>query len=189
MCIVKIKFNRRRFTLFMKTFLYSLVAALALASSTARADVTVTLTKTHMCCDKCVNTAQKTVSLVDGCSAVADKTEHTVVITAPDGATAQKAVDSLVKAGFYGEMKEDTCKVTADTGAKGEKVQKVTIKGVHLCCPKCVKATHEAISAVPGVTGDTAAKGVESFEVTGDFKDSDVIAALQKAGLTGKVGE
>jgi hypothetical protein len=39
------------------------------------------------------------------------------------------------------------------------------------------------------VTGNTATKGAKSFEVTGDFKDSDVFDALQKAGLTGKVGE
>jgi periplasmic mercuric ion binding protein len=173
--------------MFMKTLLFSVVTALALAAS-ARADVTVTLTKTHMCCDKCVNAAQKTVSMVDGCTGVADKAAHTVVITAPDGATAQKAVDALVKAGFYGEMKEDTTKVIADAGTKGEKVQKLTIKNVHLCCPKCVKVAHEALATVPGVTGDTATKGAESFDVTGDFTDTDAIKALQKAGLTGKVG-
>jgi hypothetical protein len=45
------------------------------------------------------------------------------------------------------------------------------------------------LKAVPGVTGNDAAKGVSVFTVTGDFVDSDVFAALQKAGLTGKVGQ
>jgi copper chaperone CopZ len=171
----------------MKTFLFSLVAALAFAPVMRAADVTVTLSKTHMCCDKCVKAAQKTVAMVDGCSAVADKTEHTVVITAPDGATAQKAMDALVKAGFYGECKDESCKVTSDTGAKGEQVKTLKIKDIHLCCPSCVKAVNKALADVSGVTGNTATKGAESFEVTGDFKDSDVFAALQKAGLTGKV--
>ena len=44
-------------------------------------------------------------------------------------------------------------------------------------------------TGVSGVTGDTAAKGAESFTVTGDFNDADVFAALQKAGLTGKAGD
>jgi len=171
----------------MKTFLFSLVAALVLAPMVRAADVTVTISKTHMCCDKCVNIAQKTVAMVDGCTAVADKTAHTVVITAPDAATAQKAIDGLVKAGFYGECKDESCKVATETGAKGEQVKTLKVKGVHLCCPKCVKAVHEAVGAVSGVTGDTATKGAESFEVTGDFKDSEVFDALQKAGLTGKV--
>jgi hypothetical protein len=42
---------------------------------------------------------------------------------------------------------------------------------------------------VPGVTGENSEKGAKSFVVTGDFTDSDVFAALQKAGLTGKAGE
>jgi periplasmic mercuric ion binding protein len=173
----------------MKSLLFSLVALLALAPLTRAADVTVTLSKVHMCCGKCVNIAQKTVALVDGASAVADKTNQTVVITASDLATAQKAVDALINAGFFGECKDEGIKINADTGAKGDKVQTLKVKGVHLCCPSCVKAVNKALKDVPGVTGNTAAKGVEVFEVTGDFKDSDVFDALQKAGLTGTVGQ
>jgi periplasmic mercuric ion binding protein len=173
----------------MKSLLFSLVTVLALAPVARAADVTVTISKIHMCCDKCVTLSQKTVASVDGATAVADKTEHTIVITAPDTATAQKATDALIKAGFWGESKDEGGKIASDTGAKDAKVQTLKVKGVHLCCPKCVKAVHEAVGAVPGVTGDTATKGAESFEVTGDFKDSEVFAALQKAGLTGKVGE
>jgi hypothetical protein len=39
------------------------------------------------------------------------------------------------------------------------------------------------------VKGNTAAKGAESFEVTGDFKGKDVFAALNNAGLSGKAGK
>jgi copper chaperone CopZ len=172
----------------MKSLLFSLVAALAL-SPLAHADVTVTMSKVHMCCGSCVKGAQKTVATVEGATGVADQTNRTVVITAPDIATAQKAVDALIKAGFYGESKDEGIKIATETGAKGEKVQTLKIKGVHLCCPKCVKAVGKALEDVPGVTGNTAVKNAESFDVTGDFKDSDVFDALQKAGLTGKVGE
>ena len=173
----------------MKSLLFGLVAALALVPVARGEDVTVKLSKVHMCCHKCVDGAQKTVALVDGASAVADSTEGTVVITAHDAATAQKALDALVKAGFYGECKDAGYKVKAETGAKGEKMQTLTVSGVHLCCPSCVKAVNKILADVPGVTGNTAAKGVDSFKVTGDFKDSDVFTALQKGGLTGKEGE
>jgi periplasmic mercuric ion binding protein len=173
----------------IKSLLLSFVAVLALAPLSRAADVTVTITNVHLCCQKCVDGANKAVSTVDGATAVPDKTARTIVITAADTATAQKAVDALLKAGFYGGCSDESIKINSDTGAKGEKVQTLKVKGVHMCCPSCVKATKKALVDVPGVTGDTVTKGVTSFEVTGDFKDSDVFDALNKAGLTGKVGE
>ena len=65
-------------------------------------------------------------------------------------------------------------------------VQSIKIENVHLCCGKCVKAVNEVLATVPGVTGNTAAKGATSFEVTGNFNDKAVFDALQKAGLTGQ---
>jgi copper chaperone CopZ len=164
----------------------SIVAVFALATVT-RADVTVKLNNVHMCCDSCVKGANKAVATVDGAKAVISKEDRTVEITAPDTATAQKVVDALTTAGFFGDSSDASIKVDSSTGAKGAKVQTVTVKGVHLCCPKCVKAVHKAVMDVPGVTGENSTKGAESFTVTGDFNDSDLMMALQKAGLTGKV--
>ena len=45
----------------------------------------------------------------------------------------------------------------------------------------------EALGTVAGVKANTAAKGVTTFEVTGDFNDQEVFDALQKTGLIGKV--
>ena len=172
----------------MKSLLFSIVALFALAPLT-RADVTVKITDVHLCCDSCVKAADKVVSSVDGAKAIIDKAARSIEITAPDTATAQKVADALVKAGFFGTSSDANVKIDASTGAKGAKVQTLTVKGVHLCCPKCVKAVHNAVTGVPGVTADTATKGAESFTVTGDFNDADVFTALQKAGLTGKAGE
>jgi copper chaperone CopZ len=66
-------------------------------------------------------------------------------------------------------------------------VQSLKVKGVHLCCGKCVSTVKEALGTVAGVTGNTAIKNAKSFEVTGDFTDKDVFVALEKAGLSGKV--
>jgi copper chaperone CopZ len=170
----------------MKSFLLSLVAVFALAQL-AQADCTVKLSKVHLCCGKCVAGAKKTAATVDGVTADVDSTNKTIVLVAADTATAQKAVDALTKAGFFGISDNADVKVDASTGAAGSKVQTLKVQGVHLCCPKCVTAVHGALSKVPGVTGDNAEKGAESFVVTGDFTDADVFTALQKAGLTGKV--
>jgi len=173
----------------MKSMLLSLVVVLALAPLTRADDVTVTISKVHLCCDKCVKAVNKVVAKVDGVTVIPDKTAHTIVLTAANTDTLQKATDALVKAGFFGESSDPNIKISSDTGTKGDKVQKLKVQGVHLCCKSCVKAVNKALEDVPGVTGNTAAPEAESFEVTGDFKDSDVFAALQKAGLTGKVGE
>ena len=61
------------------------------------------------------------------------------------------------------------------------------LEGVHLCCGKCVSTVDKAVKSVSGVKEHTAAKNAKSFEVTGDFKDQDVVDALQKAGLSGRV--
>jgi hypothetical protein len=80
-------------------------------------------------------------------------------------------------------------KLANETGAKGEKVKSLKMEGVHLCCGKCVKAVDKATASVSGVKAHTATKGAKSFEVTGDFNDKDLMTALQKEGLTGKIVE
>ncbi|HXD00406.1 MAG TPA: hypothetical protein VN048_13775 [Verrucomicrobiae bacterium] len=171
----------------MKTTLITVAMALALAVSTRAADTTVKISDVHICCKSCVKGANAAVAKVDGATADVSEDDGTVTITAPDTATAQKAVDSLVAAGFYGTSSDPNIKISADTGAKNAKVTTMTITDLHLCCGKCVTAVHKTVTSVPGVTGDTATKGAKSFDVTGDFNDKDVMDALQKAGLTGKV--
>ncbi|MDB6023350.1 MAG: hypothetical protein JWQ04_3207 [Pedosphaera sp.] len=171
----------------MKLLITSIVTAFALVLSARADDVTAKISNVHLCCDKCVKGVDTALAPVSGAKAVCDKDASTVVITAPDKATAQKAADALIAAGYFGSS--DDVKIDASTGAKGEKVQTLKVNGVHLCCGKCVKAVDKAVKSVPGVTGETAAKGAESFEVTGDFNDKDVFDALQKAGLTGKEGK
>jgi copper chaperone CopZ len=173
----------------MKSVFACLFAVGAMLVSASAADVTTKITDVHLCCRSCVTLAQKAVAdKVPGATAVADQEEETITLTGPDNATVQKAADALVKAGFFGKSSNPAIKITSDTGAKGQKVQTLDVSNVHLCCAKCVKAVNEALTAVPGVKETTAAKGAKTFQVKGDFKDSDVFAALQKAGLTGKAG-
>ena len=68
-------------------------------------------------------------------------------------------------------------------------METLKVEGVHLCCGKCVSSVDKAVKSVPDVKEHTARKNAESFEVTGDFNDKEVLDALQKAGPTGKVAK
>ena len=170
----------------MKSIFTSIALVFGLALSACAADVSVTISEVHLCCQSCVKGIAKATANVSGLTAQADQDAGTVTLTGPDTDTVQKGADALVAAGYFGKSSSAAIKINSDTRAKNQKVQSIKIEGLHLCCGKCVKAVNEALGTVPGVTGNTAAKGAKSFEVTGDFNDKDVFDALQKAGLTGQ---
>ena len=170
----------------MNKSILTLVVTAALAAF-AQAETTVKLTGVHLCCNSCVKGADKAVTSVSGATSASDKDGGTVTITAADDATAQKAVDALVAAGYFGKSENPAIKVSAETGAKDAKVSALTVNDVHLCCPKCVKAVNAALGEVKGVASNNAEKGAKTFEIKGDFNPKDVAGSLQKAGLTGKV--
>jgi copper chaperone CopZ len=171
---------------FMKKIYLSLAMASVLAFSASAADVTVTISDVHVCCQSCVKAVAKVIATVPSLSGAGDQDADTITLTGPDTATVQKGADALVAAGFFGKSSDPAIKINAETGAKDQMVQSLKIENVHLCCGKCVKAVNEVLATVPGVTGNTAAKGATSFEVTGNFNDKAVFDGLQKAGLTGQ---
>ena len=173
----------------MKTLLLSIVAAFALTLAATGADSTAKISGVHLCCKGCVTGVEKAVSKVSDAKAEVDQDAGTVTLSGPDAVTVQKAADALVAAGYFGKASEGSIKLANETGAKGEKVKSLKVEGVHLCCGKCVKAVDKATASVSGVKAHTAAKGAKSFEVTGDFNDKDLMTALQKEGLTGKIVE
>ena len=159
------------------------------ASFSAFAESSVKLTGVHLCCASCVKGADKAVATVTGATSETDKDAGSVTIKAADTATVQKAVDALVGAGYFGTASDSQIKVKARSGAKKDNATSIKLTGVHLCCAKCVNAVNDSLSKVTGVKANTAAKGAESFEVTGDFSPKEVVGALNKAGLTGKVAK
>ena len=170
----------------MKKTCLLMTLALAWVASAQAADVSATITDVHICCPSCVKGVAKAVAEVPNLTAKADEDAGTVTLTGPDAATVQKGADALVAGGFFGKCSDPTIKISAATGAKNETVQTLKIEGVHLCCGKCVKGVVTALATVPGLTGNTAAKGAKTFEVTGSFNDQAVFDALQKAGFTGQ---
>lgn len=175
----------------MKLPVLVLVSALglALAPAVAQAESSAKITDVHLCCKSCADGVDKAVAEVPGAKAAVDAEGRTVTLSGPDAATVQKAAKALVAAGYYGKTGDSGVKLDSETGAKNRTVQSMKIEGVHLCCPKCVKAVDKAVKGVPGVKEQTATKGAKSFEVTGDFNEKDVMTALHDAGLTGKTGK
>ena len=173
----------------MKFAAIALALVFACRVSVSAEEVRAKISDVHLCCQNCVNAVQKAVAKVAGAKADVDADAGTVTLTAADKAMAQKAADALVAAGYFGTCENSGVKLMAVCGAKGEKVQSLKIEGVHLCCGKCVKAVDRAVKATAGAKDHTAVKGAKSFEVTGDFNDQELFAALQKQGLTGKVAK
>lgn len=166
------------------TKVLALFAALAFAAS-AHAAETVKLTNVHLCCNSCVKGADAAVKKVDGATAEIDKDAGTVTISAGDKATAQKAVNSLLAAGYFAKSDSSDVKLVANT-ASDAKVSSLKVSGVHLCCKKCVTAVNKAVGSVDGVKGTDAEPKGESFTVSGNFSPKAVLKALNDAGLDGK---
>jgi copper chaperone CopZ len=158
-----------------------------LAARAATADSTVTLSGVHLCCDNCVKGVATAVTPVKGATAVCDKSAGTIVLTAADKGTIQKAVDALTAAGYFGKSSDATVKVDASSGAPDGKVKTLEVTGVHLCCNSCVTAMKDVISKIDGIKTETVKSKATSFTLTGDFDPKSFIAELQKAGLTAKV--
>ena len=157
-------------------------------ASMAFAETTVKLTNVHLCCGSCVKGIEASVGKVKGATVVADKDAGTVTITAPDEATATKAVNAVGKAGYFGKSDSEKAKINA-TKAGDAKVTSLKVTGLHLCCGKCVKAFDAAIKKVDGVTGSNAENKVSEATITGNFSPKAVVAALNEAGLNAEISK
>lgn len=154
------------------------------AASSLFADATATIEKTHLCCSNCVKGVQKAVSSVDGAKVKCDQKAQTITVTASDAETAQKAVDAILAAGYYGKVDGATSK--DDSGAKAGKSQSLVVSGFHNCCKKCMTTLNSTIKKVPGATGEVEAKAT-TVTVTGDFDQSALVQAFNDAGFHVKV--
>jgi len=173
----------------MKITIAFLSFTCALTLAVQAAEVSVKISGVHMCCKGCVTGAEKAIAEVKGVQASVDQDAKTVSITGPDKAAVQKAAVALVAAGYFGKSSDEGIKLGGDTGAKDKTVKTLKIEGVHLCCGKCVTVVDEAVKSVPGVKDHTAVKNAASFEVSGEFNDKQVLEAIRKAGLSGKVAK
>ena len=170
----------------MKLRFASLILVLALAGA-ARAETTVEVKGVHLCCPACVKAVDGILKKVEGVKGVIDREGRTITLTAPDAATAQKALDALAAGGFHGQTGSKELTFKDDSGAAKGKVKTLTVTGVHNCCGQCNAAIKKAIKTVDGVKSDTCKAKEDTFEVTGDFDAQALIKALNDAGYHAKV--
>lgn len=164
------------------------MGAMTLAGA-ALAETKVEVKGVHLCCGSCVKGVASALKKVDGVTPACDRDSETVTITAPDDATAQKALDALAAAGYHGETGSSTLAIKSEENLPKGTAKTLTLTGVHNCCGSCNKAIKAAVKSVDGVKGDTAKPKGTSFEVTGDFNAADVLKALNAAGFHAKVKE
>jgi copper chaperone CopZ len=155
------------------------VVGLAAASYESKVEVK----GVHLCCPGCVKGVAAALKEIDGVKPACDQENSTVTITATDDPTAQKALDALGAAGYFGDTGNPGLVIKQDMTVPAGKVTKLTLSGLHNCCRACNKAIKDAVKKVDGVSGDTAQPKGKSFDVTGSFDAAQVVKALNAAGF------
>ena len=152
-----------------------------------RSEIKVELTGVHLCCQGCVNAANAALRSVEGVNSRCDMENGTIAVMAGDAIAAQKGLDALAFAGFYGNSDNNHLAMKAVSDIPAGKVKSLKVSGIHNCCGPCCVAIREAITTVEGITGDTANPRARSFEVTGDFEAASLVKALNAAGFSAQV--
>jgi len=162
----------------------ALVAALGLllVARAATAETKVTISDTHLCCGQCLKAVDSTLKDMAGVKFKSDQGAKTIEITADNDEAAQKAIDALANAGFYGKLNNDKLKYKPVQSSDAA-VQKLEVSGVHNCCGQCTNTIKKAVTSVSGVSGTDVKAKETSFAVEGNFKPGDVIKALLDAGF------
>ena len=154
-----------------------------------QSQVKVELTGVHLCCQGCVDAADAALMSVEGVKSHCDMENGTATLTAGDDAAAQKALDALAAAGFYGRTDNQKLTMKAVSDVPQGKVTSLKVSGIHNCCGLCCEAIKEAIATVDGVIGDTATPRATTFEVIGDFDAAALVKALNAAGFSAQVAQ
>ena len=169
----------------------AIAAAGILLTGMSGAAITVEVKDMHLCCGGCNGAATGAVN--SGGAKDAAASGKSVTFTAANDAAAQKALDKLSAAGFWGTVESKTIALRDDSGtvlppkAKPVKISSGTFKGAHNCCDGCNKALKEAIKSVEGVESDDAAAKGATFTVKGAYNPADLIKAIHAAGYHAKL--
>lgn len=168
----------------MKFLLSSFVLLIfSFLSDTTFAVTKVTLSDVHICCSTCQEAIEHAVLGVNGANVRVDRDAKTVAISASDDTVAQKALDAVAIAGFYG--KSDNDKVGMKAEASDGKLASAELVGFHNCCGGCSSSVEEAVKSVIGVKAATVSK--RSCLVKGDFNGVSVLKAINNAGFSASV--
>ena len=166
-------------------FLSAVVAVViaTFASQSAHAEVSVKISKMHLCCGACVKGVEGALKKVEGATVKVDQDDSSAVVSAANKKTARKAISAIARAGFHGVTDDEKLKMPENSGVKEGKTKRLELIGVHNCCGGCNKAIKAAIAKVDGVEADTAKAKSKSIVIEGDFEGRAVVKALNDAGF------
>lgn len=148
----------------------------------AAAETKVTVSETHLCCGQCLRGVDAALKDVSGVKHTSSQQAKTIEIVAENDEAAQKAIDALATAGFYGKLNSDKVKFKP-VAAATDAVEKVEVTGIHNCCGQCTTAIKKAVESVSGFSGTDIKNRATTFAVEGKLKPSDVVKALLDAGF------
>jgi copper chaperone CopZ len=160
----------------------AIVFGLLLVAAPAVAETKVTVSETHLCCGQCLRGVDAALKDVAGVKHTSSQQAKTIEIVAESDEAAQKAIDALATAGFYGKLNSDKVKFKPVTAADAT-AQKLELAGIHNCCGQCTNAIKKAVTGVSGVTGTNIKNRDTAFAVEGNFKPGEVVKALLDAGF------
>jgi len=143
----------------------------------------------HICCPQCVTAVENILAKVDGVSNVkASAKTKTVNFTAKNEAAAKAGFKALLDGGFFGSAKDDgkELKIEVAQVNKGDKVEAVTVKDVHVCCGACQKAIKGIFKDSKVTFEGSGAMRTVRIE-GGDLYVGTVVEALRKGGFSGKL--
>ena len=169
----------------MKFFPFTAVAlfALAFVAPATRAEE-VKVSGVHNCCGACCKLIHEVLGEVDGVSEVTAKPkESDFTFEAATPKAARQAIGALARAGFHGKTGKDKLVFRDNSGVEAGKVTRLSLVGLHNCCPGCCKAAKEAIAKVEGVEADTLKPNKRAFVVEGNFDGAALVKALNDAGF------
>jgi len=174
----------------MNTFRRFVAASVIFSCGVTQAG-TVTVKGVHLCCGGCTAAATEALENVKSVGQIScDLNSKVISFEVPDEKTAQLAIDSLAKGGFFGTATHgDKLLKYPESGAKkGDKVNEVTIYGLHLCCDSCVTQAQEALSKSNRISSMEFDRAKGTVRLIGQQIDlQNAIGLLNKAGYYGQL--
>lgn len=162
----------------------------AAAAMPARA-AEVTVQGVHLCCPACERAVLKALEDVEGVSQTACNRDSKLVGFRADGdKSARAGIDALAEAGFHGTATHGGQKLAfPDSGAKkGDRADRVTLAGVHLCCGACVTGARKSVEEVAGIAIIDIDRNARTVTLTGKAIDvAAAVRALNAGGFHGTV--
>ena len=119
------------------------VSAVVVLGAAALAETKVEVKKVHLCCGACVKGVATALEGHGRGDRRCDREKGTVTITAPDEATAQKALDALAEAGYHGDVDAKGLTIKAETNVPKGTVKTLSLNNTHNCCKSCAQRDQE----------------------------------------------